>query len=80
MIFLISAFDGTDGYLGGLSNLCNSTSGSGERSCTFNSPWNDDLTHTIYCRLDDSYNISIERTVVFTSDNTAPTTNLISVG
>jgi len=61
------------------SNLCNSTTGIGERSCAFNSPWADNIAHTIYCRLDDTVNVSSEKTAVFTADNTVPTSTLTAV-
>jgi len=61
-----------------LSNLCNSTSGTGERSCTFNSPWTDNDNNTIYCRLDDSYNVSSEKIVNLTADNTIPVINSVT--
>ncbi|MEE9323429.1 MAG: hypothetical protein V3U72_02690, partial [Candidatus Aenigmarchaeota archaeon] len=61
------------GNVTGGENLCNSTQGTGERSCSFSSGWGDDSNHTIYCHLDDTYKDSNEREVNLTADNTPPT-------
>ncbi|MBD3310189.1 tandem-95 repeat protein [Candidatus Woesearchaeota archaeon] len=53
-------------------NLCSSSLGSGERSCSFASEWTDDSAHTVYCILNDTFSASGEFTTVFTADNTAP--------
>jgi len=63
------------GNITGVYNLCNSTWGSPERSCNFNSPWVDDALHTIYCVVKNTFNnTSPERNAIFTADNTAPIT------
>ncbi|MCK5016992.1 MAG: hypothetical protein KAS32_07965, partial [Candidatus Peribacteraceae bacterium] len=59
----------------GKDNYCNSTLGTGERSCTFSNPWGDENDHTIFCRLNDTYEISNDVSVNFTADNSAPTPN-----
>ncbi|MBD3249873.1 S8 family serine peptidase, partial [Candidatus Woesearchaeota archaeon] len=55
-------------------NLCTGNYGSPERSCIFNSPWDDDSTHQVYCAVYDGVNYSIERNNQFFADNTAPVT------
>lgn len=82
----ISAFDNDGdsyrlecGMSPGASDLCNSTYGYNEQSCTFNNTyWFDDSLHTIYCSINDSFNISNEVSDVGLTDNTLPTITLIS--
>lgn len=59
-------------------DFCTGSIGSGERSCSFVTPWTDDSTHTIYCVLNDTQDISSEKTVIFNSDNTAPGSQTIN--
>jgi len=55
-------------------NLCNGTYIQPESSCTFQFPWTDDTTHTVYCRVEDQYGgNSSEVTLSILADNTPPT-------
>jgi hypothetical protein len=56
------------------SDLCNSTSGQPERSCTFTveSQWTDTASHTLYGLVYDGYTISTERNTTITTDNSGP--------
>jgi len=72
--------DGDEYYLRcgnatGLSNLCNSSQGSGQRNCSFASGWSDNVQHIVYCRLDDGYEYSAEAQANLTADNLPPTPN-----
>lgn len=61
------------------SNLCIGSLSYNDISCIFNSTWSDDTNHTIFCRINDGLNYSvneINRTII--SDNTKPNINLIS--
>jgi len=60
-------------------NLCTSSLGQPELSCTFVSPWADDTSHTIYCVINDTYGLSPERTANFGSDNTPPNSTVLNV-
>ncbi|MFC1696708.1 LamG-like jellyroll fold domain-containing protein [Nanoarchaeota archaeon] len=61
------------GNLSGSYNLCNSTSGQPERSCTFTSPYTDDSQHQVYCIIMNTDNVSSsERNTIFTADNSPP--------
>jgi len=62
---------------GGDADLCTGTAGTGERTCDFESPWSDDIAHTIYCVIDDTYANSTERNIPITADNTPPKINVI---
>ncbi|MFC1696707.1 hypothetical protein ACFL1H_00080 [Nanoarchaeota archaeon] len=56
-------------------DLCESTLGAPQRSCTFNSPWSDNSEHEVYCIIEDEYSFtSFERNTKFTADNIAATT------
>lgn len=66
------------GNQSGLSDLCISGYGTGNRSCTFLAPWNDTSSHTVFCRLYDSENVSTQRTVVIGTDNSYPTVTLLT--
>jgi len=48
-------------------NLCTGGYGSGERSCSFSSAFRDDIGHTIYCALSDSFSYSTELNDTITS-------------
>jgi len=76
------AYDGDDdsyrlicGASSGASDLCTGSlvANGTEATCTFTSTWTDDIAHTVYCRLSDTYDDSIEKTVDVTADNTDPT-------
>jgi len=60
------------GQSSGSYDLCNSTSGQPERSCSFNSPWSDTTSHTIYGIVDDGTATSPEKTTSINSDNSGP--------
>jgi len=62
----------------GLYNLCQGVFGqtTTQRNCSFNIPWTDNTIHTIYCALNDSFALSIERTETVLTDNTNPTVHL----
>jgi len=62
------------GEISGFNNasLCEGTSGSGERDCSFQIPWTDTASHNIYCTIDDGYDNSTEKTASITTDNTLP--------
>ncbi|MFH1431870.1 MAG: hypothetical protein ABIG84_01515, partial [archaeon] len=55
-------------------DLCNSAStpAGTEATCGFINAWTDTGTHTIYCRLDDSYDNSTEYTDTVDADNSPP--------
>ncbi|MBR9675548.1 hypothetical protein GOV05_00910 [Candidatus Woesearchaeota archaeon] len=60
-------------------NICNSTIGTTNRTCTFNNTfWNDDSDRNIYCRLYDSYNYSTSQSFLVIVDNTPPNITLTS--
>jgi hypothetical protein len=55
-------------------DLCNSTSGQPERSCSFASPFSDTGLHTIYGIVDEVNLTSGERNITISSDNSGPGT------
>ena len=58
----------------GTYNLCAGSLAPASPTCSFTNSWSDSNDHTIYCALEDSAGAtSIERTVVVSADNTAPT-------
>ncbi|MFA5797797.1 MAG: LamG-like jellyroll fold domain-containing protein, partial [Candidatus Woesearchaeota archaeon] len=62
------------GSSSGAVNLCNSTAGTPERSCTFTveSFWTDTAAHTVYGRVTDGVSNSTERNITVTTDNSGP--------
>jgi len=66
------------GSSSGSSNLCIGLYVASNPSCTFTSPWSDNIAHTIYCRAYDGYAYSTEKTASVTADNTVPTIITIS--
>jgi hypothetical protein len=53
-------------------NLCESSFGQGQRNCSFLSPWSDNLNHTVYCVLNDSFTTSEENLTNISADNLNP--------
>ena len=51
---------------------CNSSSGKGERSCSFSSTWEDTGIHTLYAVVNDSTTVSTEIALDITVDNIGP--------
>lgn len=49
-----------------------------QATCEFISVWTDNSNHTAYCVLNDTLNISAEKKVNFTSDNSPPSANSIN--
>jgi len=58
-------------------DLCIGDYVSANPSCIFSSPWLDNTTHTIYCRVYDGELYSEEKAGSITSDNTGPTIGAI---
>ncbi|MFC1801549.1 Ig-like domain-containing protein, partial [Nanoarchaeota archaeon] len=67
------------GNSSGTFNLCNSTSGTGERSCTFVAPWVGLQTQTIYCILNDTIDISVVRNASFYAGNSVPSAPVVNI-
>lgn len=59
-------------------DLCQGAYVKSDPSCSIISPWNDDLSHTVYCRAYDGVLYSEEKSISVTSDNTKPTVNIDS--
>ena len=58
------------GSSSGTSNLCTGAFAASNPSCSFSSPWTDELQHIAYCHLKDTSNVlSDEKTGVFTAIN-----------
>ena len=77
-----SDLDTVDTYLLGCGetpgnwNLCTGSAGTGQRTCDFQSPWDDNINHTVYCTISDTHDNSSEYNVNITADNTDPTVTI----
>ena len=69
------------GDISNSNNLCNGTfyQNKSELSCLFNSPWNDNTNHTVFCKLYDQENKSnVELNLTILADNIKPSISLIT--